>query len=73
MVSHPSKEKTEHPSHGMLGFSNNAVNILIAATTSLPEPEPPEPEPPEPFQVLPELQQVQVPEQVSSPPPSGRR
>jgi len=66
------KEKTEHPSHGMLGFSNNALNTLIVATTCVPEPEP-EPEPPEPFQVLPELQQVPEPEQASSPPPSGRR
>ena len=67
-----SKEKAEHPSHGMLGFSTNAVNMLIVATTSLLEPEP-EPEQPEPFQVPePELR-VQEPELASSPPPSGRR
>jgi hypothetical protein len=69
-----SKEKAEHPSHGMLGFFTNAVNILIVATTSLLEPEPvPVPEQPEPFQVPePELR-VLEPEQASSPPPSGRR
>jgi len=69
-----SKEKAEHPSHGMLGFSTHVVNILIVATTSLLEPEPgPGPEQPEPFQEPEPEQRVQEPEQASSPPPSGRR
>jgi hypothetical protein len=56
----------------MLGFSNNAVNILIVATTFLLALRVPEREP-EPFQVPePELQ-VRAPEQASSPLPSGRR
>jgi hypothetical protein len=73
-VAYSSKEKTEHPGHGVLGFSNNAVNILIVATTFLLALQVPEQVPerePEPFQV-PEPER-QVPEQASSPLPSGRR
>jgi hypothetical protein len=74
MMAISSKEKTEHPCHGMLGFSNNAVNILIVATTSLPVPEP-EPGLQVPFRLAsrePGLQ-VRVPEPASSLLPSGSR
>jgi hypothetical protein len=76
MLSDSSKEKTEHPVQEMLGFSSNAVNIRIVASTFLPGLVP-EPGPLVPFRLasrVPGLQ-VRVPEQeqASSPLPSGSR
>jgi hypothetical protein len=74
MLSKSSKEKTEHPVQEMLGFSSNAVNMLIVASTFLPGLVP-EPGPLVPFRLASRVPGLQVPEQeqASSPLPSGSR